>query len=200
MGGIMKVLRAQQNRLTMAQIGRTIHAPALRSVVPSASTTVPRKAGFRMSREVLMSLQYNCANCGKPMKSHPRSGKKYCSHACAQMVKSRKATAYQTYTAEGLSTGKVGAVSELLVSADLILRGYEVFRAVSQSASCDLVIFRGDAMLRVEVRTGRVSVASGKVTFASKEVDTDRSDVFAVVVQGPRIVYLDSKTRTEISL
>lgn len=45
----MKVLRAQQNRLTKAQIGRSIPAPALRSVVPSASTTAPRKAGFCMS-------------------------------------------------------------------------------------------------------------------------------------------------------
>lgn len=53
------------------------------------------------------------------------------------------------------STGVRGAISELLVAADLLERGYEVFRAVSQSCSCDLVATKPNVFLSIEVRTGK---------------------------------------------
>lgn len=56
-----------------------------------------------------------------------------------------------------LDTGQLGTVAELRVSADLIKLGYHVFRALSPSCPCDLVIVRGVEVLRVEVRTGRYS-------------------------------------------
>lgn len=47
-----------------------------------------------------------------------------------------------------------GTISELLVCADLLRMGYEVFWAVSPTASCDLIATKGDAVFRVEVKTG----------------------------------------------
>lgn len=54
MRGIMRVLQTQQFGLTKARLGRSIPAPALRSVVSVASTTAPRKAGFCMSRNICL--------------------------------------------------------------------------------------------------------------------------------------------------
>jgi hypothetical protein len=73
-----------------------------------------------------------------------------------------------------------GAVSELLASADLLRRGYDVFRAVSPQCPCDLVAMRDGVCLRVEVRTGTPYLATGTVGVPLRE--TDRFDVLAVVV------------------
>jgi len=54
----------------------------------------------------------------------------------------------------GVPTGTVGAISELRVCVDLLSRGFEVFRAVSQSCSCDLAILKSGQLLRIEVKTG----------------------------------------------
>jgi hypothetical protein len=77
----------------------------------------------------------------------------------------------------------VGAISELVVAADLLARGYEVFRALSPSCSCDLAILTDGTMIRVEVRTGSL-LKNGGISFGWKESDRARHDVLAVVVNG----------------
>ena len=66
-----------------------------------------------------------------------------------------------------IAPATTGAIGELRVCADLMERGYEVFRALSQSRhSCDLVAMRGAFMLRIEVRTGtRRPDSTGHVTY-----------------------------------
>jgi len=54
-----------------------------------------------------------------------------------------------------MSTGDIGAVGELKTVVDLMSRGFEVFRAVSPAASCDLIALKEGKSVRVEVRTGR---------------------------------------------
>jgi hypothetical protein len=54
-----------------------------------------------------------------------------------------------------ISASSIGAVAELVVAADLLRRGYEVYRAVSPAASCDLVILREGRAIRVEVKSAR---------------------------------------------
>lgn len=77
----------------------------------------------------------------------------------------------------GITTNTVGAISELFVSADLLKKGYEVFRAVSPSCSCDLIILKNGIPFRVEVRTayrlinGNISLSRGK-----------KADILAIVV------------------
>lgn len=53
----------------------------------------------------------------------------------------------------GLSNGKVGAISELMVSVDLMKKGFEVYRAVSIHSSSDLVAIKNGKKITLEVRT-----------------------------------------------
>lgn len=55
------------------------------------------------------------------------------------------------------NTCTTGAMNELYVASDLMRRGFEVFRALSPAASCDLVAIGTPArMYRVEVKTGYI--------------------------------------------
>jgi 5-methylcytosine-specific restriction endonuclease McrA len=79
--GIMKVLKPQWNRLTRGRIGRTISAPVLRSVVASAPTAVPRRAGFVMSSRALMNKK--CKYCKRPFHVPPSlRSQRFCSKRC----------------------------------------------------------------------------------------------------------------------
>ena len=71
-----------------------------------------------------------------------------------------------------------GAISELTVSANLMARGYEVFRALSPSASCDLIALKDGEVLRVEVRTGTYYEPTGSIG-VSRRGDYD---LLAIVV------------------
>lgn len=80
-----------------------------------------------------------------------------------------------------ISRNSLGARSELLASADLVDRGWNVYRAVASDNECDLVITRGRHILRVEVRTGTYSQATGNLQWPKRPVDGVRSDIYAVV-------------------
>lgn len=51
-----------------------------------------------------------------------------------------------------MDTNTKGSWGELLVVADLLKRGYEVFKAVSPSATCDCIAMLEGVLLRIEVR------------------------------------------------
>jgi hypothetical protein len=53
----------------------------------------------------------------------------------------------------GPCASDVGAVSELRVCADLLARGFAVFRAVSPGAPCDLIVLVDGRSIRVEVKS-----------------------------------------------
>ena len=118
------------------------------------------------------SIEKVCEVCHKSYKTiFPQQ--KSCSQAC-KLVKDRRHYAKVPYN---LTTGTVGAISELKVATDLLSKGYDVFRALSPSCSCDLAILQKDKLLRVEVRTGHCQ--NGKLYCRDK--DTERHDVFAAV-------------------
>ena len=75
-----------------------------------------------------------------------------------------------------LSSGTVGAIGELMVSVDLMKKGYEVFRALSPSCSCDLAILKDKKLLRIEVRTGYFAHPS------EKQKQRHKADVLAVII------------------
>ena len=63
----------------------------------------------------------------------------------------------RTITRKGLLTsncGTEGTLGELIVAADLMRRGYQVFRAISPSCDYDLIILKGTHLLKVEVTKG----------------------------------------------
>lgn len=85
-----------------------------------------------------------------------------------------------------LPNGTVGAISELIVATDLLRKGYEVFRALSPHALCDLAILAEGRLLRVEVKT-RYLTKSGSVS-QPRLKHPERTDIVARVV-GDEIYY-----------
>lgn len=74
-----------------------------------------------------------------------------------------------------------GAISELRVCADLLIKGYEVFRAVSPDASCDLIVMKRGVITRVQVRTTYRHPATNKLYACTNPADVGRQDMFAWV-------------------
>jgi Holliday junction resolvase-like predicted endonuclease len=77
-----------------------------------------------------------------------------------------------------MKPGDVGAMAELLVASDLLRQGYQVFRACSPHATCDLVAMKDRSMIRVEVRTALMR-KDGTLTASVRE--TDECDLYALV-------------------
>ena len=120
-----------------------------------------------------------CVVCGFVMKrTEYRRNALYCSDTCRRKRES---------VINPTSTGKVGGAGELLVCADLIYQGYEVFRAVTQAASCDLIRLKDGVLERVEVRSGRRNT-EGRLYYA--KVYSTKCDVIAVVTPEREIVYV----------
>ena len=82
-----------------------------------------------------------------------------------------------------MSNSTKGAAGELVVAADLMAMGWDVYRALSPAAPCDLVILRKGRVLRIEVRTG-YRVADGSVRAVEQPQDAGRYDVKAIIVDG----------------
>jgi PD-(D/E)XK endonuclease len=123
----------------------------------------------------------NCKHCYQPMSSACSKSKKYCSTRCKRAFKDKL---NPVVSLSDLSTGTTGAIGELIASTDLLRKGYEVFRAISPSCSCDLIAVRGTKSLRIEVRTGAHS-EKGTIQFNKSNF---RADHFAIVV-GNQVTY-----------
>lgn len=92
----------------------------------------------------------------------------------------------------GIACGPVnctiaGTVSELLVAADLLARGWQVFLPLVKTSKLDLLATSrdGKSVLRFEVRSG---VRHGnRVTFAKKVIS--EHDYYGIVVAGEAVTY-----------
>jgi hypothetical protein len=123
-----------------------------------------------------------CKQCNAPL---PTSRTAYCGHECASAANKAKAGIPD----HGLPTGTVGALHELVVSTELMRRGWHVFRALSPSCPCDLVVYRANSsMIRVEVRTGHRKVGGGTYSPLTKK-DIGRHDVLAIVTHDGEISF-----------
>jgi hypothetical protein len=117
-----------------------------------------------------------CVGCQREFETS-WSVQKYCSKRC-RSAHTNELSGMVSSRYPGMSTGTVGAISELRVAVDLLTRGYEVFRAVSQSCSCDLIAQKNGVLIRIESRTGYL-LKSGKVTYSKQHF---HSDHFAVIL------------------
>lgn len=131
----------------------------------------------------------NCAWCGKLFKpARAWTKQKFCTKRCRQ---EKDRSAHITHAGSSRSrNASTGAASELFICADLLRKGYEVFRAQSPTCSCDLIAMRGTILYRVEVKSGhyRREGVIGPVATAH-----DRYDILAVVMPDNIIMY---KTHT----
>jgi hypothetical protein len=123
----------------------------------------------------LVEGEMDCVQCGASFIGDGRR-RRFCSAAC------RNTNYLNTYVKGNpktvMASATVGAVSELIVCADLLKRGKAVFRAVSASCSCDLAILDNSGLKRVEVTTGHLS-PTGKLMHPSKA--KEKYDILAVV-------------------
>ncbi len=136
-----------------------------------------------------------CRVCSAPFEGlHPQ--RLSCSTVCAKRYEAERTG--RIGFADGLPTGTVGALSEMLSSIDLMRRGYSVFRALSPSCFCDLVACKNGEILRVECRTGYKS-KSGKLNFP--RTIHESADVFSVYVHvEQKIYYLKPDGKTEYDI
>jgi hypothetical protein len=133
----------------------------------------------------------NCENCGNPLPDGSKFDQRYCDKECVRLgrQKRRYGEGFQTMQDRlNISSGSLGALSELVACADLMRRGYEVFRAVSPTASCDLIATHGPVSLRIEVRTG-YRMTDGRLDYPKFSKDIGRCDVYAVVLDGSEVQY-----------
>lgn len=109
-----------------------------------------------------------------------RRNAKYCSLECRNSAYARKFMASEKKS--DVNTGTRGAIGELAASADLLERGYYVYRAVSPSCPCDLTVVKNGVTLRVEVTTGSYYGATKKINFPPKTKTQQHFDVLAIVL------------------
>lgn len=122
-----------------------------------------------------LSSRDTCINCDQPIpQEKQRRHARYCCRACSQEYNLRKYHA--TAPRWGLPTPVIAAMSELVCATDLMRLGWDVYRAVAWTASCDIVAIKGNTVLRVEVRTAAV-LKDDKLTSAKN----GRYDVLARV-------------------
>lgn len=108
---------------------------------------------------------FKCAECGNDGSStQPHA--KMCSERC-RLTYWGKRSRRLAERFRGISTATTGAVSELVVSAHLLQRGFAVFRALSASCFCDLIAIKDNVIHKIEVRTGYKSI-SGIMSFPKK--------------------------------
>jgi hypothetical protein len=90
-----------------------------------------------------------------------------------------------------IAFGTIGAISELVAAADLMRRGYHVFRALSPNCPSDLLIYRAGTALRVQVRTAQIRDPKARILdFPLKDQDQGTFDVLALVVEDDGVYYL----------
>lgn len=127
-----------------------------------------------------LSAEKVCPGCREPFKPKCKN-QRFCTKPACKSSRLRKSKPSTQ------STSTVGAGKELLVCVELLNHGYHVFRSVSPTAICDLVVIAPDGkLLRVEVTKGTYS-ASGKLVFAYH--DPDRYDLLAVATDS-QIVFV----------
>ena len=126
-----------------------------------------------------------CAGCGTCIE-RIRPWSKYCSAGCRNKCELEK---YRIKNPSySLPKGTTGKLNELIVSADLLKRGYEVFMALSPHASCDMAILKGGELFRVEVKTAYKS-KSGKAQFPVKLSQRGSHDILALVFYPGEVEY-----------
>lgn len=108
-----------------------------------------------------MKHKLMCEVCKKEFESGWKN-KKTCSDTCKS---TRLAKITGRLVNDKISSGSVGAMSELFVCGELLKKGYAVFRSLSPSCFCDLIAIKGSSQLVVEVRTGYIHPETKRLNF-----------------------------------
>ncbi len=125
-----------------------------------------------------------CKGCGVQFKG--KITQLYCSKKCS----SNRSAKRGDFT--GLATGTMGALSELLICADLMKRGWEVFRALSPHSNCDVLALKNGILLKLEIRTGwYYELSDGTLKLVYPTVKTTGKHVAVITHFDGKIHYID---------
>ena len=94
---------------------------------------------------------------------------------------------YSDYKSSHKNCGNTGAMGEIMVTYDLMLKGYEVYRAISPSSSCDIIALKDSKVLRVEVTKGARKGKAQRLWWPPH--DSSRYDLLAVWESDGSITY-----------
>jgi hypothetical protein len=122
-----------------------------------------------------------CKRCGGTIKTdRVRAGALYCSWTCSSresIDKRKQESGGDTPT----SRGNTGVMSELYVCADIIKRGFYVFRSMNINNPVDLVLQHNGRFYGVEVKTGRsYTNGNGSKNTAHPQPKNEYYDILAV--------------------
>jgi hypothetical protein len=121
-------------------------------------------------------LKKICSTCSNEFFTGIKK-KKYCSKKC-RIEKYNSILACSRFKEKGISSGTVGAIGEILVSGELMMKGYEIYRALSPSSGCDILAIKNDKILKIEVRTGYKTIGN-KIAYFEKKT---KGEQFAVIL------------------
>lgn len=87
--------------------------------------------------------------------------------------------------------GSIGACAEMVICADLLRRGYDVYRSLSPNADCDLIISFKGKLCRVEVKSAIYK--RGRPMFRRERLDQTKFDMLALAfLRESRVIYQPS--------
>ena len=144
---------------------------------------------FKLKRKIENDIiykkrgDYHCKTCNSLMKNVLPS-KKFCKKECTNTYRNQFFGFDKFYPP--MDAQFRGIMSELLAAADLIRKGFQVFKAVTNN-SCDLVIMKNSLLHRVEVTSGNIFKNDGKIHYPKK--DKTKFDVLAIVMPSGKIIY-----------
>jgi len=133
-----------------------------------------------------------CLHCGAALP--PRESgvggryRRYCDDLCRSTAKRRRQRYLRVDAPLGLMAARQGALGELIVAADLLRRGFSVYRGVNPDSACDLVVMVGPQAVRFEVTKGWRLTPAHQLCEKTRH-RADRYDVLAVWASDGTIRY-----------
>lgn len=86
---------------------------------------------------------------------------------------------------------RIGKVAEIVVAADLLVAGYEVFVSLCPSAVCDMLAQKDGTTSRVEVKYLSAQTVKGSVMHRALHRNIGKFDMLAIVTPDWKIRYID---------
>lgn len=128
-----------------------------------------------------------CHHCKKNYIKKWHKKQKYCSQECAKLF--YKKNFEKNNIRLPISSSSAGAIGELRISIDLLARGFHVFRNLSPSGWCDLVINNNKECFTVEVTTGYYNSQMKVIHPKTSKIKEKKWDILAIAMSTGEIFY-----------
>lgn len=144
----------------------------------------------------MKQIEKTCDICARKFTTS-YSKAKYCSNFCSRKRQKQQTKQGSIIVKGSISSSSVGAIAELAVSAELMLKGYAVFRALSPASYCDTIAVRDGVVFHVEIRTG-YRREDGRISFPNGSKGL--TNLFGVWERNKKTVHFFNLHNEEITL